>query len=108
MGLDLAGVNTGRERDRAFECAKRSFDKPVALGLFVPLRFLFPADRQPAVGHIDLDILFIHPGKLGGDFDQTITFLDFQTRPDLLHSDRTAETCAAETVEKTVDFTLQE
>ena len=56
----------------------------------------------------NLDILFIHPGKLGGDFDQTITFLDFQTRPDLLHSDRTAETCAAETVEKTVDFTLQE
>ena len=65
-----------------------------------------PPAKQTRSGGFRPETLTID--QIRGAIQRAIDDAQSQTRPDLLHSDRTAETCAAETVEKTVDFTLQE
>src|SRR5271165_5385798 len=117
---DLVDIDSLGDPQRALERTKATLPEAEVLLLLFLLLALLALDGQDAVGHFDLDVLLVHPGKIGVDFISVVAFDEIDRRerdpglgrPEGLNvehrpSERQPERAHIEVVEQPVDLAAQ-
>src|SRR5262249_36765826 len=65
--VDPVEINAFWQRDRTLDRAEAALREHVVPTLFLPFVLLLALDGQHATGDLDLDVVLVHSGQLGGE-----------------------------------------